>query len=86
MLTKEFRDLLNRLDGQTLELVTALLTDASRQDGMWDGHGLPALQTRVRLKAAEKEVEARMSAPWVDPHPEETEYHEEEAVGFFFLD
>ena len=77
MLNKEFKDLLTRLDGQTLELVTALLTDAERQDERWDGNGRSALQTRIRLKEAQKEVEARRSAPWVDPHPEEPEHLEE---------
>ncbi len=81
MRTNDFKDLLHRLDGQTLELVTTLLTDAVRQDAMWDGNGRAALQTRIRMKAAQKEVDARMSAPWVDPHPEESEYQQEEAVG-----
>lgn len=86
MLNKDFKDLLTRLDGQTLELVTTLLTDAEHQDERWDGNGRSALQTRIRLKAAQKEVEERRSAPGVDPHPEEPEYLEEEAPGFPFFE
>ncbi len=89
MLNSEFKNLISRLDGQTLDLVATLLADAERQDEMWDGNGRSALQTRIRLNAAKEEVEMRKSAPWADPHPEETALlveDDDHVPGFPFFD
>ncbi len=74
MTSNEIANLLPRLDGQTLELVSTLLEDANKAALIWQASGGNArgpMMIRHRLNQVEREREQRRSAPFVDPHPDE---------------
>lgn len=91
MTSNEMANLLPRLDGQTLELISTLLEDANKGALVWQASGGNArgpMMIRHRLSQVEEERERRRSAPFVDPHPEECEWQDDDSyeAGFPFFE